>query len=154
MQTSCKRLACQSQTRCCASWLTGQPYRFEQQPFSPCRNFAREIWRRQFPSMLPSSFHFDEASRLDATGRLHFVPARPAASGFFRPASGCSRRKSARGLAQSKTLREVRRLLENAPASWTAVALHRFRFKVQQIAVLRAGFEDEDENEDDPASVF
>jgi hypothetical protein len=37
-----------------------------------------------------------------------------------------SRRKSARGLAQSKTLREVRRPLENAPASWTAVALHRF----------------------------
>ena len=34
------------------------------------------------------------------------------------------------------------------------MALHRFRFKVQQIAFLRAGFEDEDENEDDPASVF
>jgi hypothetical protein len=30
------------------------------------------------------------------------------------------------------------------------VALHRFRFKAQQIAFLRAGFEDED----DPASVF
>jgi hypothetical protein len=60
---------------------------------------------------------------------------------FPVPPAG-SRRKSARGLAQSKTLREVRRPLENAPASWTvhppqycyggrAVALHRFRFKVQ-----------------------
>jgi hypothetical protein len=28
--------------------------------------------------MLPSSFHFDEASRFDATGRLHFISARPA----------------------------------------------------------------------------
>ena len=35
-----------------------------------------------------------------------------------------------------------------------APALHRFRFKVQQITFLWAGFEDEDENEDDPASVF
>jgi hypothetical protein len=34
--------------------------------------------------------------------------------------------QSARGLAQSKTLREVRRPLENAPASWTAAALRRF----------------------------
>jgi hypothetical protein len=41
------------------------------------------------------------------------------------------RAAKAEGLAQSKTLREVRRPLENAPASWTAVALHRFRFKVQ-----------------------
>jgi hypothetical protein len=31
-----------------------------------------------------------------------------------------------------------------------AVALHRFRFKAQQIAFFCAGFEDED----DPASVF
>jgi hypothetical protein len=60
------------------------------------------------------------------------------------------RATKAEGLAQSKTLREVRRPLENASASWTAVALHRFRFKVLQIAFLRAGFEDED----DPASVF
>jgi len=59
-----------------------------------------------------------------------------------------SRRKSARGLAQSKTLREVRKPLANASASWTAMALYRFRFKVQQIAFLRAGFED------DRASVF
>jgi hypothetical protein len=49
---------------------------------------------------------------------------------FSVPPAG-SWRKSARGLAQSKTLREVRRPLENAPASWTAVALHRFRFKAQ-----------------------
>ena len=34
--------------------------------------------------------------------------------------------ESARGLAQSKTLRAVRGSSENAPASWTAVALYRF----------------------------
>jgi len=80
-------------------------------------------------------------------------PVPPAGS----PGKSASRRRAeaalwraakAEGLAQSKTLREVQRLLENAPASWTAVALHRFRFKVQQIAFLRAGFEN------DPASVF
>jgi hypothetical protein len=42
-----------------------------------------------------------------------------------------TQRKSARRRAHSKTLREVRRPLENAPASWTAVALHRFRFNAQ-----------------------
>jgi hypothetical protein len=34
--------------------------------------------------------------------------------------------QSARGLAHSKTLRAVRRSSVNAPASWSAVALHRF----------------------------
>jgi len=34
--------------------------------------------------------------------------------------------ESARGLAQSKTLRAFRESLANAPASWTAVALYRF----------------------------
>ena len=34
--------------------------------------------------------------------------------------------QSARGLAQSRTLRAVREPSVNAPASWTAVALHRF----------------------------
>jgi hypothetical protein len=34
--------------------------------------------------------------------------------------------QSARGLAQSKTLRAIRWSSVNAPASWTAVALHRF----------------------------
>src|ERR1035438_217153 len=47
------------------------PLRLCRKPFSPCRDFAPESWQRQFPSMLPSSFHFDEASRFDATGRLH-----------------------------------------------------------------------------------
>jgi hypothetical protein len=78
--------------------------------------------------------------RVGAASSEQLFPSRPAGS----------RKKSARGLAQSKTLREVRRPLENAPASWTAVALHRFRFKVQQIAFPRAGFEEDD----DPASVF
>jgi hypothetical protein len=52
------------------------------------------------------------------------------------------RAAKAEGLAQSKTLREVRRPLANAPASWTvhppqycyggrAVALHRFHFKAR-----------------------
>jgi hypothetical protein len=36
--------------------------------------------------------------------------------------------QSARGLAHSKTLREFRASSSNAPASWTAVALHRFSF--------------------------
>jgi len=36
------------------------------------------------------------------------------------------RAAKAEGLAQSKTLRAVRKPLANAPASWTAVALHRF----------------------------
>src|ERR1035441_4698640 len=44
----------------------GRPYRFEQQPFSPCPDFAREILRRQF--------------------RLHFRFGSAAASSFFRPA--------------------------------------------------------------------
>ena len=49
-------------------------------------------------------------------------------------------RQSARGLAHSTTLREVRRSLKNAPASWTAVALHRFSpflqptFRLHQIS--------------------
>jgi hypothetical protein len=105
--------------------------------------------------------NFRPCSRRRFTLTRHVASARQAALTSFRrgqqraafsvPPAG-SRRKSARGLAQSKTLREVRRPLENAPASWTAVALHRFRFKVQQIACLRTGFEDE--NEDDPASVL
>ena len=37
--------------------------------------------------------------------------------------------KSARGLAQSKTLREIPRPSVNATASWSAVALHRFRLQ-------------------------
>ena len=43
--------------------------------------------------MLPSSFHFDEASRFDATGRLHFISARPAASSFSCPACGFAEEK-------------------------------------------------------------
>jgi len=38
----------------------------------------------------------------------------------------CVRSKSARGLAQSKTLREVHGLWFCAPSSWSAVALYRF----------------------------
>jgi hypothetical protein len=95
--------------------------------------------------MLPSSFHFDEASRFDATGRLHLVPARPAASGFFRPACGFTEEKRQPPSRRSGAL--ARRV------GGRAGAVHRFRFKAQQIAFLRAGFEDEDENEDDPASV-
>jgi len=36
--------------------------------------------------------------------------------------------QSAGGLAQSKTLRAIRVSSVNAPASWTAVALHRYFF--------------------------
>ena len=46
------------------------------------------------------------------------VSARPQRAAFSVPPAG-SRRKSARGLAQPKTLREVRRPLANASASWT-----------------------------------
>jgi hypothetical protein len=43
--------------------------------------------------MLPSSFHFDEASRFDATGRLHFVSVQPATSSFSCPACGFTEEK-------------------------------------------------------------
>jgi hypothetical protein len=39
----------------------------------------------------------------------------------------------ARGLAHSRTLRAVREPLANAPASWTAVALHRFGFRISAL---------------------
>jgi len=44
-----------------------------------------------------------------------------------KPCAGLMKEiQSARGLAQSKTLRVIRSSSENAPASWTAAALRRF----------------------------
>ena len=56
----------------------------------------------------------------------------------------------AAGLFEGAGEMHAARALGKAPALWTAVVLHRFRFKAQQIAVLRAGFQDED----DPASFL
>jgi hypothetical protein len=46
--------------------------------------------------------------------------------------------KSARGLAHSKTLRAFRQPSSNAPASWTAVGLHRFSFGPSRDTVSRS----------------
>jgi hypothetical protein len=55
--------------------------------------------------MLPSSFHFDEASRFDATGRLHFVSRDQRATTVHFHGSTTLQPKRSNGVVSRVTIR-------------------------------------------------
>jgi hypothetical protein len=92
--------------------------------------------------MLPSSFHFDEASRFDATSSERLFPSSLWVRGGKAPEGWRSPRRFARFGGQWKTRQRL-------GLRWPSTAFDSRRSKS-----LFSGFEDEDENEDDPAPFF